>query len=124
MFTTLFKDIPVGVENGLSIDYFSRLDRTLLSLFQIMTMAEWAPLTRELEEHKYKFIAPLLTSLFLTISGLLFVNAIVALICQAQEHARDKEKKKASRRKGGEKSFDDRVLDMKEMHSEIIGLLK
>ena len=45
---TLFKDIPIGVENSRSVDYFGRLDKTLLTLLQIMTMEDWAVISREL----------------------------------------------------------------------------
>mmetsp|Transcript_10479 Transcript_10479/g.15785 ORF Transcript_10479/g.15785 Transcript_10479/m.15785 type:complete len:608 (-) Transcript_10479:751-2574(-) len=42
IFTILFKDYP------LSDDYFTRLDTTMFTLFQIMTMADWAEISREL----------------------------------------------------------------------------
>jgi len=123
MFTTLFKDIPVGVENGLSIDYFSRLDKTLLTLFQLMTMVNWASISRELAEHVRW--APFLTSFFLSVSGLLFVNAIVALICEAHENVGNKIKElQESEVNCGDNSFDYQVLNIKTMHNDILHLLK
>lgn len=123
MFTTLFKDIPVG-DGGFSFDYFSRLDRSLLTLFQLMTMAEWASVSREIAVHHWW--GHILTTSFVTISGLLFVNAIVALICQAQEQVITKKsniRRLKKRRSGFDKSYDDRVFDIKAMHTEIVGLL-
>jgi len=128
MCTTLFNGVPVG-DGGLSYDYFSTIFQSLLTLFQIMTMAEWASISRELEETFWW--AMILTSVFVTISGLLFVNAIVALICQAQEHViskrKDKRQKERIRLSGSrltfDKSYNDRVFDIKAMHAEIIGLI-
>jgi len=92
MFTMLFKDIPVGVDNDLSIDYFSRIDKTRLTLFQAMTMDDWALLSSELSEHanwaRYIVIS------FLSISGFLFVNANVALICEAYKNYTNRKTRK------------------------------
>lgn len=125
MFTTLFKDVP------LSGDYFSRLDKSLLTLFQIMTMANWSSLTRELGEHvKY---APFLTTSFLTISGLLFINAIVALICEAHESLEDgdEEGTEMSGTHGSDRNLSQReieernqLIEIKLLHKEILRSLK
>lgn len=75
MFTQLFKDLEL--ETG---DYFSRLDKTLFSLFQFMTM-DWQEAARECQ----KFIpwAPLLFVLFEIVSGFIVFNLIVAVLCEA-----------------------------------------
>ena len=74
MFTTLFKDLD------LEIDYFSRLDKTLFSLFQFMTM-DWQEAARDCAQ----FIpwAPLLFVLFEIVSGFIVFNLIVAVLCEA-----------------------------------------
>merc|ERR1719148_309833 len=85
MCTTLFKDI-----DSLPTKWFSSLYWSMITLFQIMTMAEWAHISRELNVHVW--YASAITSVFLTLSGLITINGIVALICQAQEDVRDREK--------------------------------
>jgi len=127
MFTTLFKDVP------LSGDYFSRLDKSFLTLFQLMTMASWSTITRELQAEGVLY-APFLTSGFLTVSGLLFINAIVALICEAHESLDDEEEdeegtdlrssQSQSQRGLEEKFTEEQLVEMKLMHAEILRYLK
>jgi len=118
MCTTLFKDI-----DSLPTVWFSSLPYSILTLGQIMTMAEWAHISRELNVHVW--YASAITSVFLTLSGLITVNGIVALICQAQEDVRDREKEILSLRKSGSlKSYDDRVRHIHEMYAEIACILK
>lgn len=75
IFTVLFQ------EYELSDDYFSRLDTTLFTLFQIMTMADWSEIARELAG----FVpwAPIPIIIFIVVSGFIFLNLIIALICEA-----------------------------------------
>jgi len=75
IFTVLFQDL------SMEPNYFSRLDTTFFTLFQIMTMSEWADISRELQQ--YYIWAPILVCLFLVITGFIFLNLIVALICEA-----------------------------------------
>ncbi len=62
IFTLLFKDYP------LSDDYFTRLDTTMFTLFQIMTMADWAEISRELAEYvpwgEFNHVKPYLFSMW------------------------------------------------------------
>lgn len=74
MFTNLFKDLD------LSADYFSRLDKTVFSLFQFMTM-DWQEAAREVQE--YVSWAPLLFVVFAIVSGFIVFNLIVAVLCEA-----------------------------------------
>lgn len=74
MFTTLFKEFD------LDIDYFSRLDKTVFSLFQFMTM-DWQEAARECQ--KVIPWAPLLFVLFEIVSGFIVFNLIVAVLCEA-----------------------------------------
>jgi len=123
MFTNLFKDFPVGGENGLSGDYFSRLDKTLLTLFQLMTMEDWASISRELTRHKWW--AHYLVSSFLTFSGLLFVNAIIALFCEAYNNYENERKvAKNSQVTLNKKEVDYVLLEIKDIHDDILNLLK
>ena len=73
--TMLFKDYE------LKTAYFTRLDTTLFTLFQIMTMVDWTPLARELMVHVSW--APILIISFVVISGYIFLNLLVALVCEA-----------------------------------------
>jgi len=74
MFTQLFKDLE------LERDYFSRLDKTLFSLFQFMTM-DWQEAARDCQ--KDISWAPLLFILFEIVSGFIVFNLIVAVLCEA-----------------------------------------
>ena len=123
VFTMLFQDVPVGGENGLSYGYFARLDKSLLSLFQIMTMEDWAKISRQLGAHVPW--APMPISAFLTISGLLFINVIVALICQVNEVMEEAKKEKEKLLKHGpEKSYEERVLAIDAMRDDLLTLLE
>ena len=78
-FTTLFKDL---YKDGYTRrDYFSRLDLTSLTLFQMMTFDNWHTVARECMV-KY----PLAWVPFLTwnvITGFVVVNLIIAIICES-----------------------------------------
>ncbi len=86
LFTSLFKHAT------LSHDYFTRLDTTMLTLVQIMTMVNWAAISRELAV-EYDW-APLLVNLFLCISGYVFLNLIVGLIVESLDRSNNDEKHK------------------------------
>lgn len=45
MFTQLFKHL--WKEGALDMDYFSRLDRTFFTLFQLMTLQSWSKITKQ-----------------------------------------------------------------------------
>ena len=90
MFTQLFKDLH---KNGVTDeDYFSRLDWTLFTLFQIMTLDAWADIARQvIEEIKWAWLPFLI---FVTISGFIVVNLIIAVICDAISALHEDEKAK------------------------------
>mmetsp|Transcript_30 Transcript_30/g.78 ORF Transcript_30/g.78 Transcript_30/m.78 type:complete len:388 (+) Transcript_30:80-1243(+) len=79
MFTQLFMDT---YEKGITSDnYFSSLDLTLFTLFQIMTMDGWAGICREIMvEYSWAWL-PFVW--FVVISGFVVVNLIIAVICDA-----------------------------------------
>jgi hypothetical protein len=119
MFTTLFKDLD------LSADYFSRLDKTLFSLFQFMTM-DWQEAAREVQQ--YVPWAPLLFVLFEIVSGFIVFNLIVAVLCEALgllEKESEDEGKSASDRERIESmvSLMQRVDDLKMRQMEIKKIL-
>lgn len=74
LFTALFKDLD------LSDDYFSRLDSTLLTLMQMMTM-EWIVPARECMAVYYWAWIPFVG--FVMVSGFIVFNLIVAVVCDA-----------------------------------------
>mmetsp|Transcript_33023 Transcript_33023/g.48453 ORF Transcript_33023/g.48453 Transcript_33023/m.48453 type:complete len:369 (+) Transcript_33023:265-1371(+) len=79
MLTLFFKDM---YEEGLtSYDYFSRLDKTFLTLFQLMTLDSWSTVTKEVME-VYPWSWVVFVS-FVTLSSFTVVNLIIAVICDA-----------------------------------------
>ena len=66
-------------EYGTEIDYFSRLDLTLLTLFQLMTLDGWVVTVREIIGIYTWAWVPLLS--FITLAGICITSMIVAVIC-------------------------------------------
>lgn len=79
MMTQLFKDLYA--EGKTDYDYFSRLDVTFFTLFQIMTLDDWAGIARQVIDDVWWAWIPFL--IFVTISGFIVVNLIIAVICDA-----------------------------------------
>lgn len=74
LFTQLFKDLE------LSQDYFTRLDATLFTLFEMMTM-EWIGVAREcMAQRKWAWF-PFVV--FVMVSGFIVFNLIIAVVCDA-----------------------------------------
>ena len=74
LFTQLFKD------KVMSVNYFTRLDYTLLTLVQMMTLDFATPMRELLVGNRHAWI-PFLV--FVIIMGLLFFNLMAAVICDA-----------------------------------------
>ncbi len=93
MFTQLYSEAtyPEGYENeGEPIIYFSNLEQSFLTLFQLMTMDEWANVVRDLiPQYRYSW---LFLVIFVVITGLIVVNLIVAVICDAISTLSDPDK--------------------------------
>lgn len=90
MFTQLFKDL---FEDGVTeYDYFSRLDHTFLTLFQIMTLDNWADINREVMTVYSWAWAPFIA--FVIITGFVVVNLIIAVICDAVSALEDEDRAK------------------------------
>lgn len=80
MFTTLFKKYDKAGDLEAASGYFDRLDRTLFSLFQFMTM-DWQEAARDCQ--KQISWAPILFIMFEIASGFIVFNLIVAVLCEA-----------------------------------------
>lgn len=79
MCTQLFKDLHV--QGKTDFDYFGNMFATLLTLFQMMTLDEWAGITREVQAiHTWAWV-PIFA--YVIISGFVVVNLIIAVICDA-----------------------------------------
>jgi hypothetical protein len=90
MFTQLFKDL---YERGLTdADYFGRMDDTFFTLFQIMTLDNWADIARQvMAVHVWAWL-PFVV--FVIVTGFVVVNLIIAVICDAISALHDDEKAK------------------------------
>ncbi|CAB9527875.1 Sodium channel voltage-gated type [Seminavis robusta] len=77
MFTVLFRDLyKTGVT---SQNYFGRLDNTCFTLFQIMTLDSWSNIAREVMVfHPWAWL-PFVV--FVSITGFVVLNLIVAVFC-------------------------------------------
>ena len=91
MFTEMFGDLI------LSEDYFSTLDRSLLTCFQMVTL-EWGDIMRECMTQVWWAWIPFVS--FIVITGFIVFNLIVAVVCEAVSEiskASDKERRKSRR---------------------------
>ena len=79
MFTQLFGDLYENHQTD--VDYFSRLDSSLFTLFQIITLDSWGVIARSvIKVHKWAWVP---FTVFLTVSGFIVVNLIIAVICDS-----------------------------------------
>lgn len=77
MFTQLFGS---AYEEGITtIDYFSRLDKTWFSLFQLMTLDSWSTVTRELMTAYPWAWLPMMSYVMST--SFIVINLVIAVIC-------------------------------------------
>jgi len=90
MFTQLFKDMYQQDET--TEDYFGRLDETFFTLFQIMTLDNWAEIAREVMITYPWAWFPFIV--FVIITGFVVVNLIIAVICDAISALHEDEKAK------------------------------
>jgi len=85
MFTQLFSKADPGGR-----EYFGNMGLTVLTLFQIMTLDNWAAIAREMMlSHNWAW-APFIV--FVIIAGFVIVNLIIAVICDAIGSLDDEEK--------------------------------
>lgn len=74
LFTELFGDLV------LSEDYFTRLDASLFTCMELMTL-EWADVARQVMEQRAWAWAPIVS--FIAVTGFIVFNLIVAVVCDA-----------------------------------------
>ena len=80
MFTQLFNDLH-EVEDPTEYNYFGSMGWTLFTLFQMMTLDNWATICRDVMRKRGYAWAPFVA--FVIISGFIVVNLIIAVICDA-----------------------------------------
>lgn len=79
LFTTMYKDL---YRDGLtSEDYFSRVDITAFTLFQIMTLDGWSEVTKEVMATNQWAWLPFMS--FIIVSSFTFLNLVIAVLCEA-----------------------------------------
>lgn len=79
LFVDLFKHSYVkGVT---SADYFGSLEAALFTLFQIMTLDNWAIICKELMTESPWAWAPFIA--FVIVSSFFFLNLVIAVVCEA-----------------------------------------
>lgn len=85
LFTHLYKD------SHLSEDYYTRLDFTMLTLLQMMTLDFAGPMRETMKEHPNAWAPHIL---FVLIMGLLFFNLMAGVICDAISDLNDETESK------------------------------
>ena len=79
-------------EGVLSEDYFGRLENSLFTLFQMMTLEDWAAIVREvMEKHYWSWVV---FCTYLVFTGFILYSLIIAVVCDAvsvTEHEADEE---------------------------------
>jgi voltage-gated sodium channel len=78
LFTNFFQDIP---EEDLSQDYFGSLDKSLYTLFQIMTLDDWAVISQELTAVYQWAWLPIVS--FIIASTFFFGSLVIAVVTEA-----------------------------------------
>jgi hypothetical protein len=79
IFTDLFKHTYA---NGITDqDYFGRIDTTLFTLFQIMTLDDWADICKQIMTVYQWAWAPFIG--FVVVSSFFFLNLVIAVVCEA-----------------------------------------
>jgi Ion transport protein len=109
MFTQLFKDL-----DNTSYNYFGSLGWTFFTLFQMMTLDDWASVCREvIEVYKWAWLPFIM---FVIISGFIVVNLIIAVICDAigALHTDEKAKLHGDFDEEGSDASDSQIMDLRE----------
>lgn len=87
MFTNLYSEVDPKYTDRDSDQYlesalyFSRLDKSLFTLFQLLTLDNWTDVTREFMIMDPYAWMPFL--LYVTVAGFVFFNLIIAVLCDA-----------------------------------------
>eukprot|EP00567_Pseudictyota_dubia_P008447 CAMPEP_0197442426 /NCGR_PEP_ID=MMETSP1175-20131217/8441_1 /TAXON_ID=1003142 /ORGANISM="Triceratium dubium, Strain CCMP147" /LENGTH=418 /DNA_ID=CAMNT_0042972895 /DNA_START=340 /DNA_END=1596 /DNA_ORIENTATION=+ len=117
MFTTLFKELEGG--------YFNRLDATLFTLFQFMTL-DFADIVRPVMEIYYW--SWILFMIFLSISGFIVFNLIIAVVVDAvaliereQKEIDEEDDEETTSDMFVDSNADERIQELKEQVSALLG---
>jgi voltage-gated sodium channel len=93
VYTALYMDLYD--EGYLDYDYFGRLDRTFLTLFQLMTLDSWTGMVRQVVDARpwawLGFCA------FVVLTAFFVLNLVVAVICESLIELRQIERKQYSK---------------------------
>lgn len=117
MFTQLFKDMYELEQT--EQDYFSRMDATFFTLFQIMTLDSWSDIAREvMVVYRWAWL-PFIS--FVIITGFIVVNLIIAVICDAISALNDDEKAKLEGQFDHHRNPDDSTSNPGEQQDESSG---
>jgi len=112
MFTQLFKDLYF--DGYTEYNFFGSLDWTFFTLFQMMTLDNWASVARQvIKVYKWAW-APF--TVFVIISGFIVVNLIIAVICDAigALHADEKAKLQGNYDENNTDAGDSQNMDIRE----------
>jgi Ion transport protein len=112
MFTQLFKDLYA--EGYTDYNYFGGLDWTFFTLFQMMTLDNWASIARQvIPVYKWAWLP---FTFFVIVSGFIIVNLIIAVICDAigALHADEKAKLHGDYDEGHSDTGDSQTMDIRE----------
>ena len=90
MMTQMFGDLYL--EGKTEQDYFGTLGMSLFTLFQIMTLDDWAGISKQVIDDYFWAWVPFL--IFVVVSGFVVVNLIIAVICDAVATLDDNAKSK------------------------------
>mmetsp|Transcript_13821 Transcript_13821/g.21174 ORF Transcript_13821/g.21174 Transcript_13821/m.21174 type:complete len:390 (+) Transcript_13821:181-1350(+) len=85
------------------INYFGRLDLTFFTLMMLMTMDDWYTIIKETQTNFVWAWFPII--LFMLISGLVMLNLVIAVLCEALAELSDHEDEISEKHKWDEKEY-------------------
>lgn len=105
LFTTVFHEL--FDEGYFDVDYFGRLDKTFVTLFQVMTLDNWSEVARAtMEYNPWSFLG---FFFFILFTSFFVINLVVAVICESliQISRGQPEQQAASNNQGAQDDDDD-----------------
>jgi Ion transport protein len=97
MFTQLFGSLYASGDT--EVNYFGTLGWTIFTLFEMMTLDNWASITRQVMETYTWAWMPIIA--FVVMTGFIVANLIIAVICDAIGSIGDDEKARLHGGRGG-----------------------
>jgi len=116
MFTMLYGDL---YEDGLTTnDNFSRLDKSLFTLFQMLTLDAWSDIMRETEVVSPDFYwIPFLTAI--SVLSFFVINMMIAVICDAVSSLHSQRAEEKQLGKAAEAELADILFVTEEVHDDL-----